>query len=241
MLRESLVVSCTIQCELATCGHRVQVSVRLHNFCFSHPPTLGGLFLSLSRRKVVLGGSPVCQQQTSCVIHVILRRVFVSLEGWRSGPVQDSWFQKIVSHPQQEAVQNDLEQQQSFNAFSNESKVAIMDAGNTEICEIVNVEPKWQCKVCLKHWSAGIVYCTCGHLMTNDSAESRKYISALLDTFSIPNFYIRKNRPHGHRHGKAPGCKDYFTANQLAKKCREEKYDSIHDRYIRDKTQEVNG
>ena len=58
-------------------------------------------------------------------------------------------IQRIVSHPQQEAVQNDLEQQQSFNAFSDESKVAIMDAGNTEICEIVNVEPKWQCKVCL--------------------------------------------------------------------------------------------
>ena len=72
--------------------------------------------------------------------------------------------------------------------------------------------------------------------MTKDSAENRKYISAVLDTFSIPNFYIRKHRPHGHRYGKAPGRKDYFTANQLAKKCRKKKYDSIHDRYIRDKT-----
>ena len=129
-------------------------------------------------------------------------------------------IQRIVSHPQQEAVQNDLEQQQSFNAFSDESKVAIMDAGNTEICEIVNVEPKWQCKVCLKHCSTGVICCTCGHLMTKDSAENRKYISAVLDTFSISHFCIRKNRPHGHRYGKAPGCKDCFTANQLAKKCR---------------------
>ena len=145
-------------------------------------------------------------------------------------------IQRIVSHPQQEAVQNDLEQQQSFNAFSDESKVAIMDAGNTEICKIVNVEPKWQCKVCLKHCSTGVIYCTCGHLMTKDSAENRRYISAVLDTFSISNFYIRKNRPHGHRYGKAPGCKDHFSANQLAKKCRKKKYDSIHDRYIRDKT-----
>ena len=144
-------------------------------------------------------------------------------------------IQRIASHPQQEAVQNDLEQHQSFNAFSDESKVAIMDAGNTEICEIVNVEPKWQCKVCLKHCSTGVIYCTCGHLMTKDSAENRKYITAVLDTFSIPNFYIRKNRPHGHRYGKAPGCKDYFAANQLAKKCRKKKYDIIHDRYIRDK------
>ena len=111
-----------------------------------------------------------------------------------------------------------------------------MAAGNAELCEIINVEPKLQCKACLKHWSAGIVYCTCGHLMTDDSAENKKYISAVLDLFSIPNFYIRKGRPHGHRYGKAPGCKEYHTANQLARKCRKKKYDSIHDRFIRDKT-----
>ena len=112
-------------------------------------------------------------------------------------------IQRIESHPQKEAIQNDLEQHQSFNPFSDESKVAIMAAGNTELCEIINVEPKWQCKVCLKHCSTGIIYCTCGHLLTNDSAENNKYISAVLDTFSIPNFYIRKGRPHGHRYGKA--------------------------------------
>ena len=145
-------------------------------------------------------------------------------------------IRRITSHPQQEAVQNDLEQQQSFNAFSNESKVAIMDAENTEIFEIVNVEPKWQCKFCLNNCNPGVIYCVCGRPMTKDFAENRKYISAILDTFSIPNFYIRKNRPHGHRYGKSQGCKDYFTANQLAKKCRKKKYDSIHDRYIRDKT-----
>ena len=105
-------------------------------------------------------------------------------------------IQRIESHPQKEAIQNDLEQHQSLNPFSDESKVAIMAAGNTELCEIINVEPKLQCK---------------------------------------PNFYIRKYRPHGQRYGKAPGCKDYHTANQLAKKCRKKKYDSIHDRYIRDK------
>ena len=46
-------------------------------------------------------------------------------------------IQRIASHPQKQAVQNDFEKQQSFNAPSNESKVAIMDAGNTEICEII--------------------------------------------------------------------------------------------------------
>ena len=143
-------------------------------------------------------------------------------------------IQRIENHPQKEAIQNDLEQHRPFDPFSEGSKDAIMAAGNTERCEIINVEPKLQCKACLKHWSAGIVYCTCGHLMEDDSAEKKKYISSVPDLFSIPNFYIRKGRPHGHRYGKAPGCKEYHTA-QLQKRCRKKKYDNIHDRYIRDK------
>ena len=113
-------------------------------------------------------------------------------------------IQKIESHPLKESIQNDLEQHRPFNPFSEKSKVAIMAAGNTELCEIINVEPKLQCKACLKHCSTRIISCTCGHLMTDDSAENKKYISAVLDTFSLPNFYTRKYRPHGHRYGKAP-------------------------------------
>ena len=145
-------------------------------------------------------------------------------------------IQKIESHPQREALQNDLQQHRAFNPFSKKSKDAIMAAGNTELCEIINVEPKLQCKACLTHWSAGVVFCTCGHLMKDDTAENKKYISSVLDLFSIPNFYIRKGRPHGHRYGKALGCKEYHTANQLQRKCRKKKYDNIHDRFIRDKT-----
>ena len=71
--------------------------------------------------------------------------------------------------------------------------------------------------------------------MEDDTTEDKKYISSVLDLFSIPNFYIRKGRPHGHKYGKAPGCKEYHTANQLQKRCRKKKYDNIHDRFIRDK------
>ena len=129
-------------------------------------------------------------------------------------------IQRIESHPQKEAIQNDLQQHRAFNPFSNESKDAIMAVGNTELCEIINVEPKLQCKACLKHCSTGIVYCTCGHLLKNDTTENKKYISSVLDLFSIPNFYIRKGRPHGQRYGKALGCKEHHTANQLQKRCR---------------------
>ena len=144
-------------------------------------------------------------------------------------------IRRITRHPQKQAVQNDLDQEQSFNAFSAESKKAIKESGNIEICEIINAEPKWQCKSCLNHCNPGVIYCVCGRLMTTDSAENRKYISSTLDTFSIPNLYIRKHRPRGHRYGKAPGCKEYHTANQLAKKCRKREYESIHDRFIRDR------
>ena len=74
-------------------------------------------------------------------------------------------IRRITRHPQQQAVQDDLGKQQSFNEFSDESKVAIMEAGNIEISEIVNVEPKWQCKVSLNHCSTGVIYCVCGHLV----------------------------------------------------------------------------
>ena len=129
-------------------------------------------------------------------------------------------IRRITRHPQKQAVQNDLDQEQSFNAFSAESKKAIKESGNIEISEIVNAEPKWQCKSCLNHCNPGVIYCVCGRLMTTDSSENRKYISSTLDSFSIANFYIRKDRPRGHRYGKAPGCKEYHTAHQLAKKCR---------------------
>ena len=71
--------------------------------------------------------------------------------------------------------------------------------------------------------------------MEDDTTENKKCISSVLDLFSIPNFYIRKGRPHGHRYGKKEGCKEYHTANQLQKRCRKKKYENIHDRFIRDK------
>ena len=51
-------------------------------------------------------------------------------------------IQEIESHPQREAIQNDLQQHGAFNPFSEESKDAIVAAGNTELFEIINVEPK---------------------------------------------------------------------------------------------------
>ena len=103
-----------------------------------------------------------------------------------------SLIQRIENHPQRQALQSDLQQHRAFNPFSEESKDAIMAVGNTELCEIVDVEPKSQCRACLTYWDVGIVYCTCGHFLRDDTTENKKYIKSVLDLFSIPNFYIRK-------------------------------------------------
>ena len=103
-------------------------------------------------------------------------------------------IRRITRHPQQQAVQDDLGKQQSFNEFSDESKVAIMEAGNIEISEIVNADPKWQCKFCLNHCSAGVIYCQCGRLMTKDAAENRKYISAILGHILHTTFLHQKEQ-----------------------------------------------
>ena len=111
-------------------------------------------------------------------------------------------IQKIENHPQRHVLQSDLQQPRQFNPFSKESQDVIKAAGNTELCEIVDVEPKAQCRACLAYWDVGIVYCTCGHFLRDVTTENKTYIKSVLDRFSIPLYYIRKGRPLGHRYGK---------------------------------------
>ena len=130
-------------------------------------------------------------------------------------------IQKIENHPQRQALQSDLQQHRPFNPFSKESQDVIKAAGNTELCEIFDVEPNSQCKACLSYWDL-------------DTTENKKYIKSVLDLFSIPNFYIRKGRLYGHKYGKKEGDQECHTANQLQKKCKKRRFLSIHDRFIRD-------
>ena len=119
-------------------------------------------------------------------------------------------IQQIENHHQRKALQSDLLEHHALNPFSKESQDAIKAAGNIVLCEIVDVEPKAQCRSCLTYWDVG-----------DDTTENKKY--------------IRKGRPHGHRYGKKAGCKEYHTANQLQRRCRKKHYKNIHDRSIRDK------
>ena len=51
-------------------------------------------------------------------------------------------IQKIENHPQRQALQSDLQQHRAFNPFSKESQDVIKAAGNIELCELLDVEPK---------------------------------------------------------------------------------------------------
>ena len=85
-------------------------------------------------------------------------------------------IQKIENHPNRHALQRDLQQSQSFNPFSQESKEMIHEVGNVELCELLDMEPKAQCKVCPSYWDVGIVYCTCGHFLRNGTEENNKFV-----------------------------------------------------------------
>ena len=120
---------------------------------------------------------------------------------------------KNEKHPHRHALQRDLQQSQSFNPFSAESKQMIHEVGKIELCELLDMEPKTQCKVCLSYWDVGIVCCTCGHFFRKGTEENKKFVQYTMDLLSIPDYYIKKGRPHGHRYGKKQGTENTTSPN----------------------------
>ena len=86
-------------------------------------------------------------------------------------------IQKIENHPDRHALQKDLQQFQSFNPFSPESKQMIRYVGNIELCELLETEPKTQRKVCLSYWNIGILYYMCGHFMHKERGANKQFIN----------------------------------------------------------------
>ena len=125
---------------------------------------------------------------------------------------------KIENHPDRHALQRDLRQNKVYNPFSTMTKQMIQDVGNVELFELFETDPKTQCKACLSYWSEGIVYCTCGHLL-KETVANGSFIEYTLDLLSIPEYVIKKGRPHGHRYGKTPEEKEYHLAHNLKKRC----------------------
>ena len=141
-------------------------------------------------------------------------------------------IQKIENHPDRHALQQDLRQTQAYNPFNPESKKMIQDVGNIELCELLETEPKTQCKACLSYWKKGIVYCTCGHFLAQRNSGQSTF-HCVYDGLSIREHVIKKGRPHGHRYGKLPENKEYHLAHNLKKRCKKRVFKGIHDRFLR--------
>ena len=92
---------------------------------------------------------------------------------------------KIENHPHRHALQQDLRQNKAYNPFSEESERMVQDVGNVELFELIETDPKTQCKACLSYWSEGIVYCTCG-LLLRETVANRRFIVHTMDFLSIP-------------------------------------------------------
>ena len=140
---------------------------------------------------------------------------------------------KMENHPHRQALQQDLQQNNAYNPFCEKSKKMIKDMGNVELFELCETIPKVQCKECFLYWNQRIVYCTCGHLLRK-SASSRGILRWILDLLSIPNYVMKKGRPHGHRYGKTTEQKDHYTAHYLRRRCIKRGFEGIHDRFQKD-------
>ena len=103
--------------------------------------------------------------------------------------------------------------------FCPESKQMIQDVSNIELCELLETEPKTQCKEFFC-WNIGIVFCTFGHFLHKETAVNRKFDKDTMDFLSVPEYVIKKGGLHGHRNGKKPGD-EYYLAHQLKYKCQE--------------------
>ena len=54
------------------------------------------------------------------------------------------------------------------------------------------------------------------------------------DLLSIPEYAIKKGRPHGHRYGKTPEKKEYHLVHDLKNRCIKRGFTGIHGRFLRD-------
>ena len=144
---------------------------------------------------------------------------------------------KIENHPHREALQADLQQNNAYNSFSNNSKAMIRELGNVKLFELCETIPTAQCSHCLFYWNQGIVYCICGQCLI-DSESTRKFNKLRLNALSIPNYVIKKGSNHWARHGKTKEQTEYHMAWTAWKRCckkvdsQGEHFTGIHDRFL---------
>ena len=132
---------------------------------------------------------------------------------------------KIESRRHREALQADLQQNNVYNPFSNNSKAMIRELGNVELFELCETFPKVQCSHCLLYWNQGVIYCTCGHFLV-DSESRRTFNKLSLDALPIPHYVIKKDllmvldtaKPKNRKSTIQPGTRGRNAAKELTLK-----------------------
>ena len=138
-------------------------------------------------------------------------------------------IQKNENHPNRHALQQDLRQNQSFNPFITGIKTNDSLSWEHRIVRITRDGTQ----NAVHSMFTILGHCTCGHCLRKGRGAKHQFIKFSMDRLSIPEYVIKKGRFHGHRYGKKPGDREYFSANQL---CKKKFFQGIHDRFIRDET-----
>ena len=95
-------------------------------------------------------------------------------------------IQKIENHPNQHVLQQVLRQNQSFVLFSPESTRMIREVGNIELCELLETEPKAQCKVCYHIGTLASSIARAGTSCLKEERKIRNSISPRWTFFLFP-------------------------------------------------------
>ena len=101
-------------------------------------------------------------------------------------------IQKIENHPQRQALQSDLQQHRQFNPFSKESQDVIKAAGNTELCEPLDVEPKHSAKYVCRTWTSASSTARAVTSYEMIRQRTRSTSSQFLTAFRFPTTTSRK-------------------------------------------------
>ena len=81
-------------------------------------------------------------------------------------------MEQVEAHRHNEYLQADLQQDNVYNPFSENSKKMMHELGNMKYFELCETDSRVQCSNCLSYWTQGILYCTCS-LCYNNTEEVR--------------------------------------------------------------------
>ena len=99
----------------------------------------------------------------------------------------------------------------------------IRDFGNIELCELLRRNPKRSAKYVYHNGTLASSIAHAGTSCVKEEGRIRNsFIQFSMDLLSIPEYVIKKGRPHGHRYGKKPGGQGILYGQPVEDEVQEE-------------------